>query len=257
MLLIFDLDGTLCVSSAIDNDCYQDACRRVLGIDRIDTDWAHYPDATDPVIGRTLIHRHLPQAACNAELVESTLRQLHDVFVDLIRSRMTPRDSTPAPGVVDLLLEIDERIGTHADANANAAASGNTDALPLHAAVATGGWRPSAELKLRTAGIDLSASVPLRTSSDTPQRVDIIRAAWSAAEQAARTQYPPDAVTYFGDGIWDAAATRQLGINFIGVGVEPGKADRLREHGVATIIQHYPPLRELLDLINTDHHARR
>jgi len=47
-------------------------------------------------------------------------------------------------------------------------------------AIATGGWRASAELKLKAADIPM-AGVPLATSSEADRRVDIIRLAVSAA----------------------------------------------------------------------------
>jgi len=231
MLLIFDLDGTLCVSSDLDDECYAEACRRTLDLPSIDTDWAAYPDATDPVIGRTLIDRHLPDVQSDPTAGDRALRQLHDAFVHLIRERIGPQHSRQTPGAASLL----QQLAQHSHA---------------HAAVATGGWRESATLKLQHAGIQLPTDIPMRTSYDALRRVDIIRAAWNAVEARLGRTVPKHDVVYLGDGVWDLKATRQLDIGFLGVVVEHGKAQRLAEEGVPHrhMLERFPDADQLLDL---------
>ena len=230
MLLIFDIDGTLCLSSDIDNTCYVDACQNVLGAPAIDTDWANYPDATDPVIGRSLIEQHVPGAADDNELTRRKLTELQDAFLGGLRQRIGPAECQAVPGARELIHTIADGL--------------DDEHPPIHAAIATGAWRASAELKLNTARIDPGPRIPLRTSSDADHRVDIIRAAWSAAETEARRLFDHTDVTYLGDGVWDAKAARELRVNFIGVGAEHGKADRLRRAGVEHVVHD---LRGVLD----------
>ena len=46
-LAVFDIDGTLVQSLAVDEACFVRAFAEVLGIEDIDTDWAHYDHVTD------------------------------------------------------------------------------------------------------------------------------------------------------------------------------------------------------------------
>ena len=78
-------------------------------------------------------------------------------------------------------------------------------------AIATGGWRDSALLKLNSAGFEIDG-IPLVTSDDSPFRVEIMRCALEQAGQGV------ESVTYFGDAEWDRRACRQLGWEFVAVG---------------------------------------
>ena len=83
---------------------------------------------------------------------------------------------------------------------------------PQHAVgIATGCWRDSALLKLRSAGFG-DIDVPVATSDDAMARVDIM--------QFALSQLPGEfnSITYYGDGEWDQRATAELGWNFVPVG---------------------------------------
>ena len=46
-LVIFDIDGTLTESVAVDDFCFVQAFRDVLGIERINTNWLEYQFQTD------------------------------------------------------------------------------------------------------------------------------------------------------------------------------------------------------------------
>lgn len=86
-------------------------------------------------------------------------------------------------------------------------------------AIATGGWRSSAILKLASAGFDI-ASVPLATSSESTERTAIMRLALQQLSINA------DSVTYFGDAVWDRDATRALGWSFVAIGPDLGGLER-------------------------------
>ncbi|MBI3191378.1 MAG: hypothetical protein HYZ36_01850 [Pedosphaera parvula] len=46
-LVIFDIDGTLTETNAVDADCYVRALAEVFGFADVDTDWSTYPHVTD------------------------------------------------------------------------------------------------------------------------------------------------------------------------------------------------------------------
>jgi hypothetical protein len=82
-------------------------------------------------------------------------------------------------------------------------------------AYATGGWSASASLKLGTAGFPLHG-IPLASSDDQPERKSIML---RALKQLGGDF---ESVTYYGDGEWDAVASRELGWGFVPVGATLG-----------------------------------
>jgi len=44
---MFDIDGTLTETMTVDEECFVRSFRDVFGFVDIDTDWSHYPRATD------------------------------------------------------------------------------------------------------------------------------------------------------------------------------------------------------------------
>ena len=82
-------------------------------------------------------------------------------------------------------------------------------------AIATGGWRESALLKLESSGFNIDG-VPLVTCDDSPSRVEIMRSALEKTGDDVRS------VTYFGDAEWDQRACQDLGWNFVAVGADLG-----------------------------------
>lgn len=80
-------------------------------------------------------------------------------------------------------------------------------------AIATGGWRETAELKLRGVGLD-PERIPLATASDSGDRCVIIK----LAERRALNGRVATRRTYIGDGAWDKAAAVELNYSFVAVG---------------------------------------
>ena len=65
---MFDIDGTLTQTMALDTELYVQAVGEVLGLDAIDTDWSAYDNVTDAGVATQLIERHLDRAAEPREL---------------------------------------------------------------------------------------------------------------------------------------------------------------------------------------------
>jgi len=82
-------------------------------------------------------------------------------------------------------------------------------------AIATGGWRSSALLKLETSGIDVNG-IPVASCDDSESREEIMRVA------LAKLGDEFESVTYFGDAEWDRRACRTLGWEFVPVGSDLG-----------------------------------
>jgi phosphoglycolate phosphatase-like HAD superfamily hydrolase len=79
-------------------------------------------------------------------------------------------------------------------------------------AIATGSWEASARAKLHYAGIDV-AGVPFFACDEEPERERILTNALTELAVVPGR----DAIVYVGDGAWDFAAARKVGIAFVGV----------------------------------------
>ncbi|MBT8084616.1 MAG: HAD hydrolase-like protein [Woeseia sp.] len=183
--VIFDIDDTLLHSMSIDDQLYRLAINDVVGDVRFRESLAEYEHVSDSGI--------LQQV-----LIDNSINV--DVF-DEIRERF--------------LLSLESHVAEHGPFREIAGARDALDRLrrsKQHAvALATGCWRRSAELKLRTAGFSFD-DMPLATADDAMERTNIMRHALGSLRGCF------DSITYFGDGIWDQEACRDLGWHFRPVG---------------------------------------
>jgi beta-phosphoglucomutase-like phosphatase (HAD superfamily) len=189
-LVMFDIDGTLVDSAGFDTKLYVGAVRDVLDIE-IDSDWNAYEHVSDSGI----LEQVLRERRVDGE-PRALAARVQQRFVGLVRDYLerqpdSVREIAGAKLLVERLLAIpDVRVG-----------------------VATGGWEPTAKLKLAQVGIDV-ARLGFASSSDASARTAIMRlAAQRALRGAAHTR-----ATYFGDGPWDLRASEQLGFHFIAIG---------------------------------------
>ena len=185
--VVFDIDGTILQSAAVDDDLYRDAVLSVLGRVRLRPSLTDYDYVSDSgILSQILIDNALGN---NADLVSAVKSQ----FVKALSAHIDANGPfVEVPGAKRTL----QRLTRSAD----------------HCvAIATGGWRDSALLKLQTAGFG-EIDIPIATSDDARDRKEIMRIALS------RLGSTFSSVTYFGDGPWDRDATSALGWRFVAVG---------------------------------------
>ena len=197
--VLFDIDGTLLHSAAVDDALYREAVRVVLGDVRLRPSLHEYDFVTDTGVLRQILADNA--IAENAR----TIDEIRAVFVDLLQSHVNEFGPfTEIPGAREMLRALRTSAG-------------------CAVAMATGGWRQSAELKLSSAGIHYD-DIPLATSNDHHERTTIMEIALE------RLGGRFESVTYFGDGPWDREACAQLGWEFVAVGPELGGLENF--HGV-------------------------
>ena len=110
-------------------------------------------------------------------------------------------------------------------------------------AIASGGWRDSAILKLKIAGIDAD-DFPNAFADDGPSREEILQWAISKAERFYR-QNRFARIVSIGDGLWDVRTARNLEFPFLGIGV--GDAERkLRCAGATHVIKDFSEYENLI-----------
>lgn len=196
--IIFDIDGTLLHSAAVDDALYRKAVKTVLGDVQLRPTLHDYPFVTDTGI--------LQQILADNTLAheERLLEEIRAIFVGLLRDHVSEHGPfAEIPGARNFLYSLRES--------------------PSHAvAMATGGWRQSAEFKLSSAGFDV-ADIPLATSNDHYERTTIMEIALDSLGVRF------DSVTYYGDGPWDRQACEQLGWDFVAVGAELGGLEDFRD----------------------------
>lgn len=189
--VIFDIDGTLLDSAAVDDALYRDAVASVLGDVRFRDSLADYDFVTDSGILAQLFQDN--GLSEDATLVAAIKAE----FAGMIAAHVAKNGPfAEIPGARRLLGEL-------------------SASRRFAVAIATGGWRVSARLKLESAGLG-DFAVPLATSDDSHQRTKIMRVA------LARLGDGFDSVTYYGDGPWDRDAARELGWAFVPVGAALG-----------------------------------
>jgi FMN phosphatase YigB (HAD superfamily) len=185
--VVFDIDGTLLQSAAVDDALYKDAVRSILGDPKIRPALSDYDYVSDSGILSQIFSDNSIREVVELEAA------IKSRFVQLLSNHISEQGPfQEIPGARDFLKRIDDS-SNHA------------------VAIATGGWRASALLKLETAGFG-DFDVPIATSDDARDRQEIMRIALSQLDGTFSS------VTYYGDGPWDRDASQQLGWSFVAVG---------------------------------------
>jgi phosphoglycolate phosphatase-like HAD superfamily hydrolase len=218
---MFDLDGTLVDSNAIDSQCYLQALADVFGfdLDKIDRNWGNYPHITDAGILQTLCQTELGRDPTPVELCAYQQR-----FLELLKIAISQQPLQSIAGAGDILARL------------------NQD--PDYAiAIATGAWKQTAQFKLQQVGLD-EIAIPMACSDDARARVDIMQCAYDRTlEFYGGSQF--QTITYVGDGVWDGIASKQLNYHFIGIGTGDRIAD-LFATGAKCVFPNYQNLAEIM-----------
>ena len=209
-LVIFDIDGTLTQTMKADEECFVCSLAEVCGFSDVDTDWSRYKHATDSGVFREIYESRTGRPPSPSEI--SRFRQ-H--FIRLLAQVSFGAAFAPVTGAPLLLSRL-------------------ADSADLRVALATGGWRDSARLKMTSAGLCYD-DYPAASSDDALDRESIIRLSMQrAAERYGRV----GSTVYVGDGVWDARACRSVGIPFIGIATD-GRAARLSAEGAVCVFPDF------------------
>ncbi len=221
--IIFDIDGTLTNTTQVDDDCFLAAYQETFQVDTTDHYCGDFKHVTDWGITEELTQRKLNRLPTEAEYAQMIL----NFEQQLIRTKSEHPDwFHEVPGArifFEYMLEHPE----------------------YKVALATGCWEVSALFKLNAAGITLPEGIAFGHSNHEKSREDITR----HALKQLRKQHPeePESIVYLGDGIWDFHTCNNLGIPLIGVDVSGN--GKLKELGVASVIQDYLDLGAVLEVL--------
>ncbi len=193
-LAIFDIDGTLTDTNAIDSACFVESLHE-FGISQVDEDWSIYPHTTDRAIITDLLRR-----TWSREPEEHEMKTHRARFMGILGERMTSVKQIPcAAAFIDFLKERGWSI-----------------------VLCTGAWSDSARLKLERAGLPID--LPISTCDEAESRENIVRNGIAMAGGGF------DRIVAFGDAIWDLRAARNLALPFIGVGQRSGSQYAIEDY---------------------------
>lgn len=219
-LAIFDIDGTLTQTNHIDSDCFIQAFADEFQIAEINTNWAAYGHTTDSGITLQIFQERFGRIPTADEL-----SKLQHRFTELLQELNTA--ITEVPGASLVLLKL-------------------AQTQDWVIAIASGGWRASAMVKLQAAGIE--ANFPSAFADDGISREDIVRTAISRAKQTyAQSDF--EKIVCIGDGIWDVLTAIQLQLPFVGVGQDEQKT-ALQDAGVEHPIEDFQDFDSFLEILD-------
>lgn len=209
-LVIFDVDGTLCDTVGVDDQCFCVAASAMLGLEVELSTWEGSPHISDLGIVEWLWERHLGRLPVRQE-VEAFVARFEAALGHELRC--APERFSALAGAPQILGPLQEE--------------------GWRFVFATGGWRKTALLKLQAAGF--SVAPLLASSDDSHDRTEIFRLAETRAVAMGES---PNRTVLVGDGIWDVRVAARLGWAFVGVG-RGQRAVRLREEGASVVIPDF------------------
>lgn len=222
-LVMFDVDGTLTLSTEMDDCCYVQTMLEHLGV-TIDNDWSRYRHVTDSGIAAELFDRH--------QRSREEMAVVRNRFIELVKESLEadPNCCRQVRGASSLLSRLR-----------------NTDGV--EPSVATGGWAASALAKLQHAALNV-AGLAFASGDDAESRTAVMALCHERAVALANVD-KFTTVTYVGDGTWDALAAGGLGWQFVGVGTG-ARAERLRSVGASHVVDDFSDQDAILDWLGID-----
>lgn len=214
-LLIFDIDGTLCLTKEVGDSCFLDLYNEWYPGSGAVPDWENVPHVTDSGILQHLFHswhRRMPTPEEALRFQQEYSRRMAGLVAQ------HQHRFKPVAGASEFLRKCRR--------------------MQMPIAIATGAWREIAVMKLDACRLDYG-NAPLCTADDSHRRTEIVSLAIRAAQDAHGVK-GFDEVTYFGDGLWDKKCCEELGIRFIGIDTEGN--GRLALAGVQEVYKDFTSL---------------
>ena len=213
-LAVFDLDGTLAKTNAVDEICFLQAFADAADLHDLNDNWLEYEHATDSGIAHEIFIKRLGR-----EPTATEISKIIERFVELLREHhvINADQFIQIPGANSLLLNLQ-----------------NNSQWCI--AIATGCWSPSAQFKIEAAGLPIK-DFPAAFSEDGPSREAIVQAAIRrAADWYQQNEF--ERVVSVGDAVWDIRTAHRLALPFLGIG-EDRCAKLLHEYGASHVIPDF------------------
>ncbi|MEO0510936.1 MAG: HAD family hydrolase [Verrucomicrobiota bacterium] len=221
-LIIFDIDGTLTQTNTVDTLCFTEALATFFDTSDFDTDWKNYKHVSDSGITKEIAKR-----LWGRSLTAEESSQLEELFISILSAH--PANSFAPILGAERFIELLKKTETY------------------QIALATGCWKSSAIHKLEKAKID-HTNVPLATSSDSPDRANIMKEARIRAINHYGLEVIEETL-YFGDAVWDVRACGNLNWRMIGIGENINTLKKIRP---ISVFEDYTQPREIIETIDAE-----
>ncbi|MGG6265420.1 HAD family hydrolase [Leptolyngbya sp. AN03gr2] len=221
-LVMFDIDGTLTQSNAIDDAAFLQALTDAFGIVIDPPDWSTFRHVTDAWILDEIYRSHFGYSPTERDI--EAFR--HHLIARLATARNKAGGIQAIPGAIEAI-----------------AALRNHPEFAI--AYAGGAWTDSALLKLQSAGLP-HHKIPAAFADDAVSREEICHIALRRAQQYYQQSF--SIAVYLGDGVWDARTSRNLGYPFIGVAHESDPTPLIAE-GAKAVLPDFQDLERLIELL--------
>jgi phosphoglycolate phosphatase-like HAD superfamily hydrolase len=212
-LVMFDMDGTLTDSFALDANCYVLAIEQALGLTSVVTDWESYAHASSSYCLEQIVRTargHAPTAAESRAVQQRMIELMSDLHAS------HGRGTGEIPGA--------------------AACVEALQAAGYAVSIATGDWESTARHKLTNARIPFEA-LPAAFCEVSHVRTDIMRASLARAS-AHHGGIEFERIVYIGDGAWDVKACREIRWPLVGIG-QGNHATRLKSLGTSHVLPDF------------------
>lgn len=223
-LILFDVDGTLLDSSGVHTVGMMKLLDEMFGIQIEGIEWGEFEHVTDTFVISELFRRHLGRDPKEEELLG--YREAYVGQLEKLQSQ-NPESFREIQGARAMMRSLESL----------------NDWVP---ALATGGAASAALRKLGWAGFDVE-NLPGGFAEDGVSREEIIQ----AAIRKSLARHPVESferIISVGDGLWDLAAARSLGLEFIAI-ASRGNREELEAAGADRCFDFFHP--EFHELLNT------
>lgn len=190
-LILFDVDGTLIYSERRDSRCFAQTYTDLYNRPFPSIDWSKYPHVSDTTIFAHLIQQHFQRPVTSSEVAH-----FKRIYAERLRQHRldNPQHFYEVPGAAQAVVQLLEH--------------------PAYlVAVATGGWKESAEIKMQHVGIP-SERFWVSGADDKYTREEILKEAILGVQITHSTL---KRIVYVGDAAWDVYTTRNLEMDFVGI----------------------------------------
>ncbi len=184
--IIFDVDDTLVDSMHFDIALFVNTIREVLGDVIVHNDWRKFKHVTDSGILDQIIDEN------NIADAKEMFGRVRKRFGEMVMAHLEANPCKPKRGAIAAINELYK----------------NKDCT---IGFATGGWRHTALMKLRSAGFSFDEAT-LFSADDHFERSGIMKCCQNRIAQNCND------IVYVGDGEWDLEAAATLRWGFIGIG---------------------------------------
>ncbi len=225
VLLLFDIDGTITDTTKMDDTCFKETIWELFNIDLENIEWNKYPNVTDSGLSESIYKQHTGRS-----LSKGQTQKIRKLFYQKIKSeyKKNPNGIEAIAGVNDFIESIRQ--------------------MQIPMAIATGGFRKTAEFKLTVSNIPYTPFT-LATSNDAESRRSIMNIAIARAQFEYQQFFKT--IVYFGDGVWDVQTCRDMDIPMIGI--DCNFSGKLDSTGIQYLFHDYLNDKEIFDAIKQIH----